>query len=145
MAVEIGFSCDLDQMNFDFIHDFLTKSYWSEGISRTRMKRAMENSINVGAFMDGAQIGYARVVSDHATFAYLCDVFVIDSARGKGVSKKMMEYILNIPDLQGIKRFNLCTKDAHGLYAQFGWTPLSNPEKYMEIDRSGIYLKLSEV
>lgn len=141
---ELELTDDAARMDFDAIHGFLSKSYWSEGISATRMRRAMEHSINVGAFVDGAQVGYARIVTDRATYAYLCDVFVDEGARGQGVSKKMMEYILALPALHGIKRFNLATKDAHGLYARYGWTPLSDPAMHMEINRSGIYRTLRE-
>lgn len=135
---------DTSKMNFDFIHGYLSRSYWSEGISKIRMKRAMENSINVGVFADGEQVAYARVITDYATFAYLCDVFVIESVRGEGHSKTMMKYILELPEIAGIKRFTLVTKDAHGLYEQFGWTQLPQPEMYMEINRSGIYKTLGE-
>jgi GNAT superfamily N-acetyltransferase len=134
----------IEKMDFEFIHGFLSRSYWSEGISVSRMKRAMDHSINVGAFIDGKQVAYSRVITDRATFAYLCDVFVIESVRGKGISKMMMRYLLELPALQGIKRFTLCTMDAHGLYRQFGWKELTAPEMYMEINRSGIYKQLNE-
>ncbi|MDH4466876.1 MAG: GNAT family N-acetyltransferase [Bacteriovoracaceae bacterium] len=140
----IEFSDLRSKMDFDFIYHFLTNSYWSEGISQERMLRAMDNSINIGAFIEGKQVAYSRVVTDKSTYAYLCDVFVSPSTRGKNISKKMMEYILSMDSLQGIKRFSLCTKDAHGLYAQFGWKPLVDPEMYMEINRSGIYKLLNE-
>jgi GNAT superfamily N-acetyltransferase len=140
----IEFSDLLSRMDFDFIYNFLANSYWSEGISQDRMLRAMENSINIGGFIAGKQVAYSRVITDKATFAYLCDVFVSPLVRGQNISKKMMEYILSMNSIQGIKRFSLCTKDAHGLYAQFGWKPLSDPEKYMEINRSGIYKLLKE-
>lgn len=135
---------DTSKMDFDFIHGYLSRSYWSEGISKTRMKRAMESSINVGVFTDGNQVAYARVITDYATFAYLCDVFVIDAARGAGHSKTMMKYILDLPEIAGIKRFTLATKDAHGLYKQFGWAQLAQPEMYMEINKPGIYKMLRE-
>lgn len=134
----------LDYLDFTFIYDFLTHSYWSECISHSRLKRAMENSINVGVFSDGIQIGYARVISDKATFAYLCDVFVAESARGLGAAKFMLLSILDMPELQGIKRFSLVTKDAHNLYRNLGWLPLKDPTMHMEIDRTGIYKLLNE-
>ena len=140
----IEFSDLQSRMDFDFIYNFLTNSYWSEGISQGRMLRAMENSINIGAFIAEKQVAYSRIVTDKATFAYLCDVFVSPLVRGQSISKNMMEYILSLNSLQGIKRFSLCTKDAHGLYAQFGWKPLNDPEMYMEINRSGIYKLLKE-
>jgi GNAT superfamily N-acetyltransferase len=136
---------DLTKIDFTFVHGWLSKSYWSEGIAISRMKRAMEHSINVGAFLDGRQVGYSRIITDHATFAYLCDVFVDESARGLGASKEMMRFILGLPALQGIKRFTLVTKDAHGLYRQFGWEDLKQPDMYLEIARPGIYKTLNEV
>ncbi len=138
-------SDDFKKMDFAMIHLYLSQTYWSEGISKIRMKRAMENSLNVGAFVSGQQVGYARIVTDQATYAYLCDVFVLDFAKGKGYSKLMLEFILKMHELSGIKRFSLATKDAHKLYAQFGWKPLENPAMYMEIYRPGIYKLLDEL
>jgi GNAT superfamily N-acetyltransferase len=139
------YSDQLAEMDFALIHGFITGSYWAEGISRTRLARAMENSLNFGVFgEDGVQVAYARVVTDRATFAYLCDVFVVESARGRGISKRLMRFILAHPDLQGIRRFNLATRDAHGLYAQFGWTELEDPGRYMEINKPGLYKTLRD-
>lgn len=140
----ITFCRDLEKIDFEFVYSFLTTSYWSEGISRSRMKRAMENSVNVLALSNDKPAAYARIITDQATFAYLCDVFVIEAERGKGISKALMKYILAMPELQGIKRFNLATKDAHELYRQFGWTELAQPERYMEINHPGIYKTLVE-
>ncbi len=135
---------DMNEMNFEFIHDYLSNSYWSQGISKSRMKAAMENSINFGVFENEKQVAYARVISDRATYAYLCDVFVDEKYRGKGYSKMLMTYILERPYLQNLRKFALATRDAHSLYAQFGWTQLQEPDRQMEINRPGLYSRLQE-
>lgn len=135
---------DRAEIDFAFIHGYLTRSYWADGISAARLERAMSNSLNIGAFVDGRQVAYARVITDRATYAYLCDVFVAEEQRGRKLSKYLLKFILAHPDLAGIRRFNLATKDAHGLYAQFGWTELADPGMYMEINKPGLYKRLAE-
>lgn len=127
-------STDRARLDVALIHRYLSEeSYWASGIPRERVERAIENSLCFGAFDDGAQVGFARVITDRATFAYLADVFVLPSHRGRGVSKEILAAIRNHPELQGLRRWHLVTRDAHGLYAQHGFRALSAPERHMEI------------
>jgi GNAT superfamily N-acetyltransferase len=130
---EYEISTDKSRLDINAIHDYLKQSYWSPGIPYAIVERAINHSMCFGVFHGGAQIGFARVVTDHATFAYLCDVYILEAHRGQGLSKRLMKTIMTHPDLQGLRRFNLGTRDAHGLYAQFGFTPLGNPARMMEI------------
>jgi N-acetylglutamate synthase-like GNAT family acetyltransferase len=125
-------STDPASLDLDVIHGFLTASYWAAGISRERVQRSIEGSMPFGIYEDGRQVGFARVISDLTTFAYLADVFVVPEARGQGLSVWLMECIVAHPDLQGLRRWFLATRDAHGLYAKFGFGPLVNPERMME-------------
>lgn len=129
---DLFISTDLALMDLDVIHGFLSRSYWSPGIPRATVERAVAGSMSFGLFEGAHQIGYARVITDRATFAYLCDVFVLESHRGQGLGKWLVEALLGHPDLQGLRRFMLATRDAHGLYAMYGFTPLSAPERIME-------------
>jgi GNAT superfamily N-acetyltransferase len=131
---------DPARFDVDAIHAFLTQSYWSPGIPRATVARAIVNSLCFGVFSQGQQVGFARMVTDKTTFAYLCDVYVLEAHRGRGVSKQLMAYIMKHPDLQGLRRMMLATRDAHGLYAQFGFTPLSAPDRIMEVLKPNIYL-----
>jgi GNAT superfamily N-acetyltransferase/predicted metal-dependent hydrolase len=132
-------STDRRRLDVDVIHGFLSDSYWAKHIPRELVERSIRHALCFGIFFEGKQIGFARVISDFATFAYLADVFVLPEHRGKGVSKQLMETILEHSDLQGLRRFMLATVDAHGLYAQFGFEPLDHPERYMSIHRSNLY------
>jgi GNAT superfamily N-acetyltransferase len=133
-------STDRARLDLDVIHGFLTNCYWAKGIPREVVARSIENSLCFGIYDgSGAQVGFARVISDFATYAYLGDVFLIESHRGRGLGKWLMECITRHPALQGLRRWTLLTQDAHGLYAQFGFTPLKTPERYMELHRSEIY------
>lgn len=132
-------STDAARLDLDVIHGFLSRAYWSEAIPREIVERAMRNSLCFGAYCEGRQVGFARVVSDFATYAYIGDVFVLPSHRGRGFSKRLVEAILSHPELQGLRRWSLVTHDAHGLYRQFGFTSLAHPERYMEIARPGLY------
>lgn len=122
------------------VHAFLSACYWSPGITRERVDRAIDHSVCVGVYdtanprPDGrpGQAAFARIVTDHASFAYLCDVFVLEAYRGRGLSKRMMAAIVAEPSLAGIRRFCLLTRDAHGLYRQFGFGPIADPSRYME-------------
>jgi GNAT superfamily N-acetyltransferase len=128
------------RLDLDVIHGFLTDCYWAKGIPRETVARSIEHSLCFGVYDGrGAQIGFARVVSDFATVAYLGDVFVLESHRGRGLSKWLMECILRHPALQGLRRWILLTRDAHGLYAEFGFTPVKSPERYMELHRPDVY------
>jgi GNAT superfamily N-acetyltransferase len=133
-------STDPARLDVDAIHAFLTQSYWSPGIPRATVARAIASSLCFGVFCRGQQVGFARMVTDKTTFAYLCDVYVLEAHRGRGVSKQLMDYIMKHPDLQGLRRMMLATRDAHGLYAQFGFTPLSAPDRIMEVLKPNIYL-----
>jgi GNAT superfamily N-acetyltransferase len=133
-------STDPKRLNLDVIHNFLTNCYWAKGIPLETVKRSIEHSLCFGVYdSGGAQVGYARVISDFATVAYLGDVFVLESHRGRGLSKWIMECILQHPALQGLRRWILLTRDAHGLYTQFGFTPVKSPERYMELHRPDVY------
>ena len=111
----------------------LTRAYWALGRPRERTERAIANSLVFGVYDGEKQIGIARIVSDYAIFAYLCDVFIHEDYRASGLGKWLMETVKSHPDLQGLRRFLLATHDAHGLYKQYGWTPLENPQNWMEI------------
>ena len=124
-------STDPARLDIDVICDFLARSYWANDRPRERIERSLAHSLVFGMYVEGKQIGLARVVTDYATFAWLCDVFIEDAYRGKGLGKWLMETILSHPDLQGLHRWLLATRDAHELYAQFGWKPLEKPERWM--------------
>lgn len=126
-------------MDLDVIHGFLTESYWAKGISRPLVERSVENSLCFGVYTQQKQIGFARVVSDFATYAYIGDVFILEEYRGGGLSKWLMQCIVDHPGLQGLRRWSLLTRDAHGLYAQFGFTPLEAPERWMERHDPEVY------
>jgi GNAT superfamily N-acetyltransferase len=123
-----------DKQRFDLaaIHAFLSRSYWSPGVPMSVVEKALANSVAFGLLLGADQVGFARVVTDKATFAYLADVYVLEAHRGKGLSKRLIEAVLAHEDLQGLRRFLLATKDAHGLYAQFGFKPLANPSRMLE-------------
>jgi GNAT superfamily N-acetyltransferase len=129
----ILFSTDRTRLDIDAIHTFLAgESYWVPGIHRELVERSIERSLCFGAYEGARQLGFARVVTDGAGFAYLCDVFVVDAARGRGLGKQLMEFVFAHPELQRVRRFMLATRDAHGLYAQYGFTPLASPDTFME-------------
>lgn len=126
-------STDPARVDLAVVHGYLTRSYWCPGVSREVVRRSVANSLPFGVYhRSGVQVGFARVVTDKATYAYLADVFVLEEHRGRGLSKFLMETVMAHPDLQGLRRFALATKDAHGLYAQFGFAPLAEPERHME-------------
>jgi GNAT superfamily N-acetyltransferase len=137
--VNIEISTDPARLDLDLIHGFLTTSYWAEGIPRETVARSIQASLCFGAYAGGGQIGFARVITDFATFAYVADVFVVESYRGTGCGKLLIRAIMDHPDLQGLRRWSLVTRDAHDLYRQFGFQKLANPEGYMEILRRDIY------
>ena len=136
-----GYLISSDPASFDLnaIHAYLVRAYWSEGIPRETTERAIGNSLCFALRHGKVQVGFARVVTDSATFAYLCDVYILEDHRGKGLGKWLMECVINHPALQGLRRFILATRDAHGLYSQFGFRELSKPESMMEILRPDIY------
>jgi GNAT superfamily N-acetyltransferase len=135
-------STERGQMDIDVIHRYLARSYWSPGIPREIVLRAMDHSICFGLFHATEQIGFARIVSDWATFAYLADVFVLEEWRGRGLSKFLMSCIMQHPELRNLRRWMLATKDAHGLYEQFGFARVARPERLMEIIDLDVYQRL---
>jgi GNAT superfamily N-acetyltransferase len=137
---EFLISTDRARLDLSVVHGFLTNCYWAKGISREVVARSIEHSLCFGIYdSSGTQVGFARVISDFATYAYLGDVFVLDSQRGRGLGKWLMECIMQHPALQNLRRWSLVTRDAHGLYARSGFTPLKAPEKYMELHRPDVY------
>lgn len=139
MPDEYEISSDPERMDLAFIHEFLRATYWARDIPREVVERSIRHSLCFGAFRGGQQVGFARAVTDRATFAYVADVFVAPEHRGRGVSKQLMRAVLDHPELQGLRRFVLATHDAHGLYAQFGFKPLANPEHFMTIHDPDVY------
>lgn len=127
-------STDKNKINIEYVHDFLSHSYWSPGVPIETVTKAMNGSLCFGVYDNDKQIGYARMVTDTATFAYLADVFIDENYRGKGLGKWLVKVILAHPDLQGLRRIMLATKDAHALYEQVGFTAINNPERYMVYD-----------
>ena len=130
---EFSISTDPKQLDITVIHKYLsTDSYWAQGRTVETIKRSIENSLNFGLYKSKQQIGFARVVTDYATVAWLADVFVLDAYRGRGLGKWLVDVILSHPDLQRFRRWVLATKDAHELYRQFGFIELKRPERWME-------------
>ena len=129
---DIVITTDTSRFDLDVIHGYLTRSYWARGISRDVVARSMEGSLCFAAFEGERQVGFARVVTDHATFAYVCDVFVLESHQRRGVGKRLMAAIVAHPELQGLRRWTLFTRDAHGLYRQYGFREPRYPERLME-------------
>src|SRR5947209_5260845 len=123
---------DTAQLNVDAIHAYLTTSYWAEGIPKAIVARSIAHSLCFGVFAGQKQIGLARVVTDRATFAYLCDVYILDAYRGQGLGKWLMTTVVAHPAVQGLRRWTLATRDAHGLYERYGFTPLADSQTYME-------------
>ncbi|HLF74033.1 MAG TPA: GNAT family N-acetyltransferase [Anaerolineales bacterium] len=120
------------RLDHDAIVEMLKRAYWAQGRPRERTERALANSLVFGLYGGERQIGLARVISDYAIFAYLCDVFIHEDYRAQGLGKWLMQTIHSHPDLQGLRRWTLVTRDAHSLYTQFGWTPLNDPNTWME-------------
>jgi GNAT superfamily N-acetyltransferase len=129
---EYTISTEKKRLDISVIHGFLDASYWAAGRSVETIRRSIEHSIPFGLYKGDEQIGFARVITDCATFAWIADVFVLDPHRGQGLSKWLMEVIISHPELQGFRRWVLATKDAHELYFKFGFTELTRPERWME-------------
>jgi GNAT superfamily N-acetyltransferase len=139
MSDAITISTDPARFDLDVIHGYLSRSYWSPGIPRRTVERAIAGSLCFGAFARGRQIGFARVITDRATFAYVADVFVLEEFQGRGVASKLMEAIRAHRDLQRLRRWLLLTKDAHRLYEKFGFRAVANPDRHMEILDRTVY------
>ncbi|HKQ58668.1 MAG TPA: GNAT family N-acetyltransferase [Candidatus Eisenbacteria bacterium] len=129
-----GFTISTDpaRIDVDLVHGFLTRSYWAEGIPREVVRRSIEHSLNFGVYEGASLVGFARVISDRATFAYLGDVFVLEAYRGRGLARWLLEVVHAHPELQNLRRWVLLTRDAHALYREAGYAPLSAPDRYME-------------
>lgn len=132
-------STDRSRLDVALIHKFLSASYWARDIPRLVVEKSIANSLCFGAFLGDQQVGFARAITDFATMAYIADVFVMPEHRGRGVSKMLMRAIVEHPELQGLRRLLLATQDAHGLYAQFGFQPLTHPEYFMSVHIPDIY------
>jgi GNAT superfamily N-acetyltransferase len=133
-------STDPGLLDLPVVHDFLAnRAYWSPGVPLDVLRRAVAGSLCFGLYENGRQVGLARVVTDRATFAWLCDVFVLEGYRGRGLSKWLMECVMGHPDLQGLRRFILGTRDAHGLYGRYGFRPLADPTRFLEVWRPDVY------
>jgi GNAT superfamily N-acetyltransferase len=137
---EFLISTDPARLDLNVIHEFLTNCYWAKGIPRDLVARSIEHALCFGVY-DGnrAQVAFARVISDFATIAYIGDVFVLETFRGRGLGKWLMECIMSHPALQNLRRWILTTRDAHGLYSQLGFTPVKAPERFMEMHRPDVY------
>lgn len=139
-ASTLRIGCDRAALDVALIHRFLSQeSGWAKGVPLATVRRSIEHSLCFGGFLGDAQVAFARVISDYATFANLVDVFVLPEHRGKGYGKALMQAVIAHPDLQGLRRFTLATADAHGLYAQFGFTALSAPQRFMERYAPNVY------
>ncbi len=132
-------SDDSARLDRTAVHAYLARAYWSTDIPREIVDRALDHSFCIGAYADGAQVGLVRCVTDFATFCYVCDVYVLEEHRGRGLAKAMMRFAVAHPRLQGLRRWNLVTRDAHGVYAPFGFTAIAHPERYMERLAANVY------
>jgi len=135
----IQISTDKNLLQLNRIHAFLSQSYWAKFIPLDLVQKSIDNSMCFGVYKNSVQIGFARVITDHATFAYLADVYIVKEEQGNGYSKQLMRFIMNHPDLQGLRRFMLATLDAHGLYTSYGFSIVSNPDRIMEITHLNMY------
>ena len=133
-------SSDRSRVDVDAVHSYLSRdSYWAAGIPREIVERSIRNSICFSIFFEERQVGFARVITDCATYGYLADVYVLEEHRGRGLSKRLMEVVRSHPDLQGLRRWQLVTRDAQPLYERFGFRSLATPERHMEISRPNAY------
>ncbi|MEN3331141.1 MAG: hypothetical protein V7641_506 [Blastocatellia bacterium] len=140
---EFTISTERARLDLNLIHEFLTTSYWAAGIPLDVVKRSIEHSLAFGVYQGDRQVGFARLITDYATFAYLADVFIIEEYRGQGLAKWLIEVIIGHPDLQGLRRWMLATRDAHMLYSQAGFVEIKSPESWMERHATNVYAKPS--
>jgi GNAT superfamily N-acetyltransferase len=139
---EYRISLDPSELQLEVIHGYLTRSYWSPGVPRSVVELAARNSLTVGAYhRTEGQVGFARMVTDHATFGYLADVFVLEEHRGKGLSVAMTRALLELPEVQGFRRIMLATRDAHGVYERCGFERIADPAPFMQIRRENLYAR----
>jgi GNAT superfamily N-acetyltransferase len=140
---EFLFSTDKTKLDLTFVHHFLSQSYWAKNIPLHILEQSVKNSLSIGIYKDMKQAGFARVITDYSTFAWLSDVFIDEDFRGKGLSKELMRFILSFEEFRWLRRFMLSTRDVSGLYAQFGFKPLKSPEVFMEIYQPDVYKTFS--
>lgn len=136
---EITITSDPAAVDLDAVHAYLRTSYWAQDIPREILARAIANSIPFSVRHGARQVGFARVITDRATFAYLSDVYILEAYRGRGLARRLMDAVMAHPDLQGLRRFSLTTRDAEELYRRYGFTPLATPARHLEIFRPGMY------
>jgi GNAT superfamily N-acetyltransferase len=136
---EFVVTTDSGRLDEDLIHKVLSESYWAKGVPREVVARSIRNSLCFAVMHGSDQVGFARVISDYATFAYLADFFILEEFRGRGLAKFLMQCIVQHPELQGLRRWTLATRDAHGLYAKFGFKPLAKPDRFMERHDPNVY------
>jgi GNAT superfamily N-acetyltransferase len=136
---EFVVSADPAVVDVDAVHAFLTTTYWSPGIPRETVARAIAGSIPFSVLLGGRQVGFARVITDRATFAYLADVYILEEYRGRGLATRLMDAIVAHPDLQGLRRFQLVTRDAHELYRRYGFADLATPSRHLERVNPDVY------
>lgn len=133
-------SDDPARLQIDAIHAYLARSYWAQDIPRETVQRSLSNSLCIGAYgPDAAQVGLARFISDFATFCYVCDVYVLEEHRRHGLAREILKFALRHPKLQGLRRWHLVTRDAHGIYAKYAFKPLAHPDRHMERHDPDIY------
>ncbi len=135
MKEVIEISTNINRLDINFIHTFITETYWAKGRTIETMQTCIDNSLNFGVYLQKKQIGYGRIVTDYGHFAYLMDLFIDSQHRGKGLSIQLMKFILNFDALNRIKVWRLATSDAHGLYEKFGFKLLLHPENLMELNK----------
>ncbi len=129
--MRILISTEKEKLDLDFIHEFLTRAYWAQGRTKKEVQTSIDHSLNFGVYLDGKQIGFARMLTDYVVFGYLMDVFIIEEHQGKGYAKQLIKTIMEHPDLLQIKRWMLATHDAHELYKQFGFKEIEHPSRWM--------------
>ena len=138
---EYSISTDVNRLDLTVIHQFLANTYWAKDIPFTVLQNSIQNSLVFGLYKDKQQIGFGRVITDYSTFAYIADVFVLESFRGEGLGKWLIETIISHPELQGLRRWLLVTKDAHELYQKVSFNEIKNPSRFMEIVDLDVYKK----
>ena len=139
MTIDTIISTDKSKLDVGLIHDFLRHSYWAEDIPLAIVQKSIANSLCFGVYEGASQVGFARVITDYATFGYVADVFIIPAKQKQGLGKKLMAYIMDFPELNGLRRWHLLTLDAQNLYKKFGFNTPANPEHHMELRNPGIY------
>ena len=141
----IVYSTDRSRLDLPFVYNYLNISYWAKGVPQSIFQRSVENSICIGMYKGGKQVGFARLITDQATFAWLADVFVDEAFKGQGISKRMMQFIMSFDFVPTLRRFMLATRDAHGLYEKSGFQVPENPDRLMEVLQADIYSRIEHL